>query len=72
MAETTGGEQAELLSELDRLEEKVREITLVVQRLREEKRQLERACESLRGERQVMVGRLSSLIEKVDAIRGEV
>jgi FtsZ-binding cell division protein ZapB len=72
MAETMGTEQPELLLELDRLEEKVRDITQAVQKLRAEKAELERACESLRSERQVMVRRLSSLIEKVDALRGEV
>lgn len=60
-----------LLSELDLLEEKIQEITRTVETLREEKRALERECEHLRGERTVTVERLTHLIQKVDALRGD-
>ncbi len=68
----------DLLVELERLEAKVQEVTDSIEKLREEKRtlerecgRLERQCEQLRGERSVTVGRLTSLIAKVDALRGE-
>jgi uncharacterized coiled-coil DUF342 family protein len=61
----------DLPAELDRLEEMVREVSGSIERLREEKRNLEQECERLRGERSITVGRLSALIAKVDALRGE-
>lgn len=66
------GEQRDLMVELERLEEKVREVSSVIERLREEKRALEQECAQLREERLTTVGRLSSLIDKVDALRGAV
>ena len=66
------GEQRDLMVELERLEEKLRDVTAVIERLREEKRALEQECAQLRAERLTTVGRLSGLIDKVDALRGEV
>ena len=72
MYESVETQEQDLLAELDRLDEKVQEVTRLVQALREEKRTLERECERLRAERQSTVGRLSHLIERVDALRGEL
>jgi uncharacterized coiled-coil DUF342 family protein len=72
MTDQTEQMERELLSEMDRLEEKVAEIARTVHRLQEEKRELERQCAELRNERSITVGRLSNLIDKVDSLRGEL
>ena len=64
-------QEKDLLGELERLEALVQEVSREVQHLREEKRKLERECEQLRVERSATVERLSRVIEKVDALRGE-
>jgi predicted nuclease with TOPRIM domain len=78
MLEIPDEQGQDVLAELEQLESKVQEVTILIERLREEKRtlerecgRLERQCELLRGERSVTVGRLTSLIAKVDALRGE-
>ena len=78
MLESNAVQEEDLLTELDRLEQRLQEITAVVQGLREERRRLEHQCDSLRQEcerlrqeRSATVGRLTHLIEKVDALRGE-
>ncbi len=64
------GRSSELLSELDRLEQMLQEITVALEKLRAQNRQLERECEELRQERNQTVARLTRLIEKVDLVRG--
>jgi len=71
MLEVTGLQDEDLLTELDRLEQRVQEISALVHQLREQNGALERECERLRQERSATVGRLSHLIERVDALRGE-
>lgn len=71
MFESTETQERDLLAELDRLDERVQEITRLVEALRDEKQVLARECERLRAERSATVGRLTHLIEKVDLLRGE-
>jgi hypothetical protein len=63
--------EGDLLSDLDLLEQRVSEATRALERMRDENRRLVRECEQLREERRVTVTRLGSLIQKVDALRGE-
>jgi hypothetical protein len=67
-----------LLPELEALEERLHELVLLVRRLREENAalreqgaQLGRERETLRRERGLVSARLTQIIAKVDALRGE-
>jgi predicted nuclease with TOPRIM domain len=61
----------DLLGELDRLERIIQEVQATMRKLRDENRVLEGECARLREERNVTVDRLTRLIDKVDALRGE-
>lgn len=70
--EMAGARVEELKDELGRLEESIEEVASALRRLREEKRSLESECRALRSERQEAAETLGRLIDKVDALRGEI
>ncbi len=70
--ESVGTTEQELRAELETLEERIEQVAALLRRLSEEKRDLEAQCRALRSERQEAAETLGRLIDKVDALRGEI
>ncbi len=70
--ETAGVKEQQLKDELTTLEERIEQVAAALRRLSEERKSLEAQCCALRSERQEAAETLGRLIDKVDALRGEI